>query len=267
VTTFWQWYDRWGRTAELDWLILTLTPLTALDLRLRSATYDRFDWSNLDRLWQQHLKEGTPLQYLAGKTVWRNLELKVNKDVLIPRPETELVIDIVQDRIKPQGNWCDLGTGSGAIAISLAQTFPEIKVFAVDLSPAALQVAQTNIDRYDLTDRVFGLQGNWFDPLEPGLEGMVSNPPYIPSKTIETLSKVVRQEPLLALDGGEDGLSAIGHLIKTGKKYIRSGGFWLVEVMAGQANIVADMLLQNSYRDVVIHPDLQKIDRFVSALL
>lgn len=267
MTTFWQWYDRWGRTAELDWLILTLTPLTALDLRLRSSAYDRFDWSFLDKLWQKHINEGVPLQYLAGKTLWRDLELTVNEAVLIPRPETELIIDIVKDRAKPRGNWCDLGTGSGAIAIGLALAFPQIKIFAVDISPAALKVAQTNIDRYHLTHRVFCLSGNWFAPLEPGLEGMVSNPPYIPSQRIETLPAVVKQEPLLALDGGKDGLSGIHHLVKAGKKYIKEGGFWLVEVMAGQAETVADMLLQNNYRDVVIHSDLQKIDRFVSAFL
>ncbi|MCA1903882.1 MAG: peptide chain release factor N(5)-glutamine methyltransferase [Cyanobacteria bacterium M5B4] len=267
MTTFWQWYDRCGRTAELDWLIVALTPLTLLDLRLRPTKFDHFDWQMLDQLWQRHCHDRVPVQYLAGKTTWRDLELKVNAAVLIPRPETELIIDIVQARVEPQGKWCDLGTGSGAIAIGLARSFPQIQLWAVDISDSALQVAQENIDRYDLTDRICCVQGNWFDPLAPGLEGMVSNPPYIPSNMINSLAEVVKQEPLLALDGGEDGLAAIVHLIKEGKRFIRSGGFWLVEVMAGQAEIVADMLSYHDYKDVMIHRDLQHIDRFVSGFV
>ena len=267
MTTFWQWYDRYGRTAELDWLILALTPLTPLDLRLRPAKFDGLDWRRLDELWQKHLTDRVPVQYLAGKTTWRDLELIVNENVLIPRPETELIIDIVQDRVKPEGRWCDVGTGSGAIGIALALAFPNLTVLLTDISVLALQVAQQNIDRYQLNDRVYCVRGDWFTPLPTGLDGMVSNPPYIPTRTIDTLAPEVRQEPRLALDGGDDGLSGIRNLIAGGKRHLRSGGFWLVEVMAGQAETVAHMLQQNSYQDIVIHADLAGIDRFVSSFV
>ncbi|MCS6960079.1 MAG: peptide chain release factor N(5)-glutamine methyltransferase [Pseudanabaenaceae cyanobacterium SKYGB_i_bin29] len=274
---FWQWYDRArsGRTAELDWLILALTPLTKLDLRLRSPRFADYDWQYLDQLWQRHVQEGIPVQYLAGQTLWRDLLLTVNEAVLIPRPETELIIEIVAASTEPQGVWCDLGTGSGAIAIALARTFPAITVLAVDISEAALQVAQANIDRYGLGERVKCVQGSWFSSLTPGLAGMVSNPPYIPSDMIPTLAREVQREPRLALDGGADGLQAIRHLVAAGKTYLKEGGFWLVEVMAGasgassteQAQTVADMLQQNDYRSVTIHKDWQGNDRFVSGFV
>lgn len=269
MVNFWQWYDRVsaGRTAELDWLILTLTPLTKVDLRLRSPRFADYDWQYLDQLWQRHLQEGIPVQYLAGQTLWRDLVLQVNRAVLIPRPETELIIEIVAERTKPQGVWCDLGTGCGAIAIALARAFPDLRVFAVDVSAEALQVAQGNIDRYGVGERVQCVQGSWFSPLPPGLAGMVSNPPYIPTDIIPTLAPEVQQEPRLALDGGRDGLQAIRHLVEEGKHYLQEGGFWLVEVMAGQATTVADMLQQKGYRSVTVHKDWQGIDRFVSGFV
>ncbi|MDX2256404.1 MAG: peptide chain release factor N(5)-glutamine methyltransferase [Pseudanabaenaceae cyanobacterium bins.39] len=282
---FGDWYSRQLVAAEmhgvpayeLDWLILQSTQLDKLDLRLQSSRLkDKISpelMSNLDRLWQQRLQNRTPVQYLVGSTSWRNLELQVSPDVLIPRPETELILDIVANNClaipDQQGYWVDLGTGSGAIAIALAQYFPHLPIQAVDLSIEALAIAQSNAYRHGITNINFAC-GSWFEPLascQGQILGMVSNPPYIPSAEVLQLQpEVTNHEPHLALDGGADGLDAIRHLVAIAPAYLVSGGFWLVELMAGQAPTVRSLLKSHGkYWQVQIHKDYAGIERFVSA--
>lgn len=263
---------------EVDWLLQQVTPLDSLTLRLESfQQYPTVEVTHslpqLTRLWQQRLENYLPVQYLVGQTSWRNWQLKVSPAVLIPRPETELAIEIVQRANVPHlsvSHWVDLGTGSGAIAIGLAASFPEAIVHGVDLSPEALSIAQENAAIANLAAKIKFYQGSWWSPL-PHLKGkvtgMISNPPYIPTAQLPQLQpEVFQHEPHLALDGGQDGLSAIRHLVTVSPQYLHSGGVWLIEMMAGQAqDVVAMLSAQGDYRDFEVIQDLAGIERFVLA--
>lgn len=265
--------------AEVDWLLQTLTGIDRLALRLesfkdRTAIDLQLPLNRLTQLWQQRLEARVPLQYLVGVAPWRQFTLQVSPAVLIPRPETELLIDLAAGVAQrhpdlAQGNWADLGTGSGAIALGLADAFFGAKVHAVDRSLAALSIAQANARQWGFADRIRFYHGSWFQPLDlkQKLSGMVSNPPYIPSGRVPNLQpEVAQHEPHVALDGGADGLDCVRHLVKTAPTYLKSGGIWLVEIMAGQAAIVAELLhQQGDYGDIQIHADLARIDRFVLA--
>jgi len=284
-------------TAEVDWLLQEVAGLDPLALRLesfkrRSQIELRYSLPVLSQLWHQRLHDRRPIQYLAGVTPWRHFSLTVSPAVLIPRPETEYLIDLAVDAVRTklndeslkvagsnlqpanlqleQGNWVDLGTGSGAIAIGLAEAFKTATIHAVDCSTAALAIAQQNAQQLGFIERIQFYQGSWWKPLEAlkgQVSGMVANPPYIPSSWIQQLQPEVRHhEPHLALDGGSDGLDCIRHLIETSPDYLRPGGIWLIEMMAGQAEIVAQRLhQQGSYCNIQIFSDLAGIDRFALA--
>ena len=266
---------------EVDWLLREISNLRALELRLESFVDQpeialSMSLAELEQCWQRRLQDRSPIQYLAGSTPWRDLNLQVAPGVLIPRPETEILIDlaIAATQSYPElatGNWVDLGTGSGAIAIALAQAFPAVIIHGVDRSLEALAIAQANINQYNYTHRIHLHQGSWWSPLEflqGQVQGMISNPPYIPSLMIPNLQpEVVNHEPHLALDGGIDGLDDLRHLVTTAPHYLKSGGIWLVETMAGQPETVMQLLqAQGSYRDICTFPDLAGLERFVQAL-
>ncbi|MEO1387328.1 MAG: peptide chain release factor N(5)-glutamine methyltransferase [Cyanobacteria bacterium J06634_6] len=268
---------------EVDWFLQGLTPLTSTTLKLesylsQSAIPLKASLNELTAKWNQRISDRTPVQYLVGETPWRNFTLTVTPDVLIPRPETELIIDIVQSLVEEspikkelqQGHWADLGTGSGAIALGLAQTFPNANIHAADTSPQALAIAKQNANKNNLTNRITFHQGSWLNPLltlKNSLSGIVTNPPYIPTQTVLTLQpEVTHHEPHLALDGGNNGLDCIKTLIKTSSDYLISDGLWLTELMNGQAQTVMDLLAQHgNYTHITIHQDLSNISRFVSA--
>ncbi|MBD2459059.1 peptide chain release factor N(5)-glutamine methyltransferase [Nostoc sp. FACHB-87] len=289
----WQWRKQAIQAAiaaavpplEVDWLLQEIAGLDRLSLRLESFK----DWAevtiamslrDLEQLWQKRLRDRLPVQYIAGVTPWRNFKLAVSSAVLIPRPETECIIDLAIAAIAQnqavksldQGHWVDLGTGSGAIAIGLADGLPNATIHAVDYSNAALEIAQTNAKNLGFADRIHFYQGSWWEPLttlKGQISGMVSNPPYIPTETVATLEPEVKQhEPHLALDGGADGLDDIRHLIEVSPSYLRPGGVWLIEMMAGQAGAVRELLQnQGSYSDIQIHSDLEGVERFALAYI
>jgi len=284
----WQWRSQAQAQAQaagvnpqdVDWLLLAVASLSSLDLKLGTlrdravVALDR-PLPELTRAWDRRLNQRVPVQYLAGRTPWRHLQLQVTPAVLIPRPETELIIDIAvaasrQSPPDSQGIWADLGTGSGAIALGLAQALPQATVLATDVSAAALAVAQQNIARCGFADRVRCLQGSWCEPLDPWrgtLQGILANPPYIPSATMATLApEVVTNEPRLALDGGPTGLASLEVLAAEAPVYLVPGGLWLCEMMIGQGAAVTALLEdRRAYTDIQIHLDLTGRERFVSA--
>ena len=286
----WQWRQEAQASAiaaailpsEVDWLLQEVTDLDRLSLRLESFKHQpritlKIPFSALRQRWQQRVEQRVPIQYLAGVTPWRNFMLTVSPAVLIPRPETEQLIDLavaatVANPALKTGYWADLGTGSGAIAIGLADALPHAIVHAVDQSREALAIAQQNAQKLGFGDRIQFHQGDWLEPLEflkGNLSGLVSNPPYIPSQTVlELQPEVTNHEPHLALDGGSDGLDCIRHLVATAPKYLRSGGVWMVEMMAGQANAVTQLLKDHgSYSEIQIHRDLAGVERFATAIV
>ena len=280
----WKW-RRWAikiatanavSTREIDWLLKSVANLDSLTLRLESIEDDRsiemaMPLDRLSSLWIDRVTNRKPVQYLVGRTFWRDFELVVSPLVLIPRPETESIIDIAIARSNPaqqQGIWVDLGTGSGAIAIGLAKTLPLAQIYAVDTSAAALDVAKFNTTNLNVIDAIDFRQGNWWSSLghlQGKVAAMLSNPPYIPSGEVLRLQpEVTNHEPHLALDGGMDGLDAIRVLVATAPEYLQSGGIWLIEMMAGQGQAVVALLeQQGSYTDIEIIDDLAGLDRFV----
>jgi release factor glutamine methyltransferase len=267
---------------EVDWLLREIAGLDSLILRLELYKEQpeiemSLSLKDLDVLWQRRLHERLPVQYIAGVANWRQFQLQVTPDVLIPRQETELLIDLAlaatnNNHSLQNGNWADLGTGSGAISIGLADIFPNATIHAVDLSIEALEIAQKNAENLSFTARIKFYQGSWWEPLaslKGTFSGMISNPPYIPSDTVLVLDpEVANHEPHLALDGGIDGLDYIRHLIQVSPEYLQSGAVWLIEMMAGQAEIVRQMLENNgNYCDIQIHQDLAGIERFAIAFV
>lgn len=264
---------------EVDWLLQEISDLDSLSLRIESfqnlsVIPLQKSLEQLTLLWEKRLLEYLPVQYIVGRVSWRNFKLQVSPAVLIPRPETELIIEIAQKANsivdETETHWVDLGTGSGAIALGLASVFPHGRIYAVDCSEAALAIAKTNGINTGLSKQVQFYQGNWWSPLKHlkgKVNGMVSNPPYIPTLELSKLQpEVFKHEPHLALDGGIDGLDAIQYLVKTASEYLVAGGIWLIEIMAGQANRVVEMLSkQGDYHNIEIIPDLAGIDRFILA--
>jgi release factor glutamine methyltransferase len=265
---------------EVDWLLQSVANLDRLTLRLESIGEDRsieisMPLDRLSRLWLDRVEDRQPIQYLVGKTFWRDFELVVSPAVLIPRPETESIIDIAlaaSDKVQQQGIWVDLGTGSGAIAIGLAKALPDAQIYAVDCSAEALEIAKINTSRLDVFHRIHLSQGSWWSSLgylQGKVSAMLSNPPYIPAHEVLRLQpEVVNHEPHLALDGGLDGLAAIRILVDTAPTYLQPGGIWLIEMMAGQGTAVVDLLVQQgNYINIEIINDLAGLDRFVLARL
>lgn len=266
--------------SELDWLLPHWTDLDRLSLRLadfarRPEIKLSQPWAEIKGAWQRRLTEQCPVQYLLGHTPWRNFHIQVDPAVLIPRPETELIIDIVQRQSYHPRNtdhWVDLGTGSGVLALGLATLFPQAIIHGVDQSASALAIARKNAQLNHLGDRLHWHQGDWWHPLTHlagQIQGMVANPPYIPQGELSQLApEVIAHEPITALDGGPDGLDCLRHLSRRSPLYIKPGGFWIVEIMLGQAQPVAALLRQEgSYEAIQIHPDLSGRERFVSARL
>ena len=298
----WHWQQQTKKEAiahhiaptEVDWFLQALSDLERLALRLesfktRSVIPLTLSFEALQSRWQQRIEGRLPVQYLVGQTSWRQFTLTVSPVVLIPRPETELLIDLAIAAAEDNptlctGRWVDLGTGSGAIALGLADAFPNAEIHAVDCSQEALAIAQQNAqlngwNRDGNSDQHSAKQihfhhGHWFSPFQTTVDpqplkfnGIVSNPPYIPSALIPDLQpEVTRHEPHLALDGGNDGLDCIRHLIAMAPHYLVSNGLLLIELMAGQADTVVTMLEQsNGYHRIQRHTDLAGIHRFVSA--
>lgn len=215
--------------------------------------------------------DGVPVAYLTGERAFYDLTLIVTPDVLIPRPETEHLVERAltwaRTRREPL-RVADVGTGSGAIAVTLARYLPAAQVWALDASRAALGVARLNITRYDLAQRVRLVQADLLGPLL-GARGaydlIAANLPYIPTRTLEALA-VTRHEPRLALDGGPDGLDVIRRLLAQAPRVLASDGLLLLEIEATQGERAAALVAKAlPGARVTVHADYADHDRVVSA--
>lgn len=227
--------------------------------------------------WLNRRRANQPIQYIIGEQEFYGRVFEVNESVLIPRPETEILVEKVLEQIdKHWGNQpvqvVDLGTGSGAIAVTLAAERSHIRVIAIDCSKEALQVATKNADRYGVGEQVVFLQGDFLAPLwnkEDSIDVVVSNPPYIPSKGIHDLESQVRDfEPILALDGGNDGLQAYRKILsqlQTWKLY--SNRFLLAFEIGYTQREQVEELIRLNFDDATVktYPDLAGLDRVVIA--
>ena len=268
---------RGGAAADLDWLLdlgggLRWSQLQALWCQpLATIRLDR-QLEALEALWQRHRRTHEPLQYLVGRCPWRDLELPVAPGVLIPRQETELLVDLALELLPaapPISRWADLGTGSGCLAIALARSLPTSQGFAVEASAEAQAQAGANLARWHLQGQVTLLAGDWWQPLQPwwgGLDLVVSNPPYIPSAALAGLEPVVRDhEPRLALDGGPDGLTALRSIVAGALQALAHGGLLLLEHHHDQSEAVGELLRAGGLERPGAHADLEGRARFASA--
>jgi release factor glutamine methyltransferase len=213
-----------------------------------------------------------PLQYILGRQPFRELDLEVGPSVLIPRPETEVLVDQILEAIRgddPGGTALDLGTGSGAIALSLAFEGSFASVVATDVDDAALEVARRNRDAAGLGERVELRRGSLFEPLKRSerFDVIASNPPYVGEGDEESLEPEVRDwEPRAALFAGADGLDVLRRIAVGACEHLRPGGLLALEVGAGQARIVADWLESDrGYVEVKVMRDYTGRERFVFA--
>lgn len=203
-----------------------------------------------------------PLQHITGEQEFMGLPFLVNADVLIPRQDTEILVEEALKKAKPGMRVLDLCTGSGCIIVSLLKISPHLLGVASDLSAAALCVAKKNAGRNGVSP-VF-VQGDLFEPVKGTFDLIVSNPPYIPTAEIEKLMPEVREhEPLLALDGKEDGLVFYKRIIEEGYPYLKPGGFLMFEIGCDQGKEVSARMEQAGYQDVKIIKDLAGLDRVV----
>jgi release factor glutamine methyltransferase len=208
---------------------------------------------------------GEPTQYLTGVREFYNRPFKVDPRVLIPRPETELLVEAALHKLPKDGPGMalDVCTGSGCIAISLAAERPQATVLATDLSPDACALARENAQALGVAERVTVLQGNLYAPLPPDarFDVVVSNPPYIASREIPTLSAEVRREPHMALDGGPDGLVLIRKVIEGARRVLKPGGLLAMEIGETQGGAVKELLQAAGYEDARVEKDLERRDR------
>ena len=213
-----------------------------------------------------------PLQRILGREAFRGLSVRLTGDVLVPRPETERLVDWALELLPPARAGrrplaVDLGTGSGCIACALASERRDLAVLAVDLSPAAAAVARGNVVALDLARRVSVVAGNLLDAVAAGRADLiVSNPPYLPSALVPTLEpEVWRWEPRIALDGGPDGLTVMRTVVAGARGRLRSGGALVLETAGGaQAVAVAGLLDVAGFGTVAVRADLAGVDRFVA---
>ncbi len=213
--------------------------------------------------------DGESVAYITGTKEFWGLPFKVNSSVLVPRPDTEILVEAalnwIRRSLQPKKHLCviDVCTGSGAIAVALKHECPALSVEASDISEAALEVARYNIHSL-LGDGAINLyQSNLLDTVPGTFDLIVSNPPYIPTEIIPSLSKEVQKEPVLALDGGADGLDIVRNLISAAADRLNPGGRMFLEADSGQITTIKGILEKTGFTEIEIIKDLAGLDRVI----
>ena len=276
--TFFLWKEKQlikgGENKSLNLLIDSLGGLSNQELNLLKIKSEKniqlkINLELLESFWDKHLKYSTPIQYISGISYWRDLKLEVSNKVLIPRPETELIIEIISEKFKNIGEkitFVDLGTGSGAISIALALANPNWDGIATDIDKNAIDIASRNFTNNSNKSNLKFYNGNWWDPLENykgDIDLAVANPPYIPQNTYEELPIEVKNfEPKNALLGGEEGLDHIKEIVKNAQSYLKEKGCLLIENHFDQGERVKQLFLENRFTNVEVLKDFSGIGRF-----
>lgn len=213
---------------------------------------------------------GEPQQYITSRQSFFGLDFEVAKGVLIPRPETELLVETALELLensKTAPVICDVGTGSGCIAIALLHERPDAHALALDISEAALEVARRNAARHSVSERLTFVKSDWFSEISPtnsSFDLIASNPPYVAEREIAGLQREVRDhEPREALAGGPDGLAVVRRLLVESGEFLKEGGHLLIEIGFDQANVMEKLIDQKVWKLSAIQKDLQGIPRLV----
>ena len=262
-----------GRKVDFDWLLDIAAGISWSQLQKIILNPEKFlsleiSTEELEVIWKSHLKDQTPLQYLISKCPWRDFELEVSADVLIPRQETEFLIDFALKKVTDInfGRWADLGTGSGPLAVSLAKSLPSWNGHAADISKDALELAKRNLKSIVPNANVRFSLGDWWEPLKRwwgGFDLVLSNPPYIPSDLIKELDPVVKNhEPLIALDGGADGMNESRKIILGASNGLAKGGWLILEHHYDQSEKIINVMKNIGMEEVSFEKDLSGIKRY-----
>lgn len=214
----------------------------------------------------QEIVEGKPLQYVTKKQEFYGLNFYVDENVLIPQPDTEILVEEALTIAKGKENpkLLDICTGSGAIGIALAANLEKAEITMSDISTNALEVAKKNAKENEVSEKVKLVQSNLFEKIEDNYFMIVSNPPYIETEVIKTLSKQVQKEPILALDGGKDGLYFYRKLIEEAPKHLQQGGYLCMEIGYNQKEEVLKLIQENgNYTHSYSKKDLSGNDRII----
>ena len=248
---------------------ISTSDLNLLDINPEGNLFLKQNLEFLESIWEDHLLKSHPIQYLCGIAFWRNLKLKVTNKVLIPRSETELIVDIVFKIFGKKSErlfFAELGTGSGAISIALALAYPLWEGIATDIDQDVLKIATQNYINSTRKSNLRFYCGHWWTPLESfkgRLDLAISNPPYIPKDAYEKLPKEVKNfEPKIALLGGEDGLNHIREIIQKAPLFLKKKGWLILENHFDQGEKVKQLLLKNKFTSIEIVNDLSGIGRF-----
>ncbi len=209
----------------------------------------------------------TPIQYIIGRSEFCGLDFIVNEDALIPRPETELLVEMVSGLAGERVSGLkilDLCTGSGCVAIALTKAVSDCKIVASDISAKALALARSNALRHGVSGRIEFIESDLFDSLSDKFDVIVSNPPYIAQFEFDTLQKEVLREPRMALDGGEDGLDFYRKIISRAHFFLKPGGYILFEIGFGQLGEVRNIIeAGGTFKVIGVKKDWNGIDRVV----
>lgn len=269
---------------DAELLVLHAAGRDRLSAYMDNPEVDRSLVSHIDRLVERRAG-GEPLQYIIGHVEFLGLDIRVGKGVLIPRPETELLVEeaikaVKRNELRVKGeeknasrithhasrSFLDLCTGSGCIALSLAKEFPDAQVYATDVSAKALKYAVGNAGLNGIKNVTF-LRGSLFGPLPEHIsfDLITANPPYIRSADIAGLQKEVRREPVKALNGGADGLDYYRKILSKAAGYMHEGGWIFFELGFGQSEAVAEIAGRSGFRNITIIKDFAGIDRVLKA--
>ena len=247
----------------------------------RIELYTQFDKvigkEQLDKLHDlvKRAGENEPIAYITGRCEFYSLELELSRDCLIPRPETELLVERAIEFLRQRNGQqlvCDLCTGSGCIAVTIVKNYPKAKIIATDISDAALKVAAKNVEKYKLTERIKLLCGDLFDPIVPQLDEaksdlIVCNPPYVSTAEFERLDRNVKDyEPAESLVGGVDGLDVYKRIIEKANDFLTANGALMLEIGYRQGEAVRELLERSGYLgEITIERDFHNNDRIAIA--
>lgn len=256
---------------DVEWLLAHVLKMRRMDLYLQFGRVLTESELNALRPLVKRRAEREPLQHLLGVVEFCGLELTVSRDALIPRPETELLVEEVLAQIPLEASVkvLDIGTGTGAIALAVAHARPRVQMTATDLSSKALLLALSNAQKLGLAERVEFRQGDLFEALRDGevYDLILSNPPYIVSNEIDFLQpEVAQHDPRVALDGGEDGLKIIRRIALEGRKFLNPTGKLFLEMGANQEAETRKILEETNWKEVEIRKDLRRIPRIAQAI-
>ena len=248
---------------------ITKSDLILLKINSLEKVFLKTDFHSLKKKWIEHTQLSKPIQYISGSSYWRDFKFEVNNHVLIPRVETEQIVEIANYIIDPEDKkilFADLGTGSGSIAISLVEENRNWKGLATDIDMNVLNIAQKNHQKISLESNVSFYCGNWWEPLTNyagKINLAISNPPYIPRNIYEKLpSSIIDFEPKKALYGGEDGLYHIKQIISDAPEYLVKGGWLILENHFDQSKKIKNLLREYGFDSLKTINDTFGVGRF-----